>query len=384
MKDFLTNEESISYKRVIKIVNLRKNDSLLIILSTNSKELSNEIIKNLLQEENTKNFIYNTDDIIKELIYEKEFDSCNIIDLYDIQNIDNIIKNLQFKRDFIAEKLLKIIIVIDEKNFEKLKENAFDFFSTNSFSYSFHDHSFKTSLDEINNRKILDEKINEYKSYTIALNINQNPKVIITLLRVISDEAAKISQYKEASEYLQKALQIAKEYNLAYEEVSIKGNLGVCYQNLGDINNALKNFEESRKISKQIGDLKGIANSFINIGNIYETKGNLDKALNYYEETQKIYKKIGHLEGVANSLNNIGNIYETKADLDKALNYYEETQKIYKKIGDFQGISSSLNNIGNIYQVKGDLDKALNYYEEAQKICKKIGNLEGIASSKNM
>ena len=123
MKDFLTNEESISYKRVIKIVNLRKNDSLLIILSTNSKELSNEIIKNLLQEENTKNFIYNTDDIIKELIYEKEFDSCNIIDLYDIQNIDNIIKNLQFKRDFIAEKLLKIIIVIDENNFEKLKEN---------------------------------------------------------------------------------------------------------------------------------------------------------------------------------------------------------------------------------------------------------------------
>ena len=259
---------------------LRKNDSLLIILSTNSKKLSNEIIKNLLQEENTKSFIYNTDDIIKELIYKNQFDSCNIINLYDGQNIDNIIKNLQFKRDFIVEKLLKIIIVIDEKNLEKLKENAFDFFSTNSFSYSFHDHSFKTSLDEVN-RKTLDERINEYKSYTVALNINQNPRVIISLLSSIADEAAKISLYEEASEYLQKALKKAKEEKFSYEEASIKSNLGVCYQNLGDINKALKYCEEAKKISKQIGDIEGVASSLGNIGVIYKIKGDLDKALNY-------------------------------------------------------------------------------------------------------
>ena len=380
MKDFLTNEENISYKRVIKILNLRKNDSLLIILSTNSKKLSNEIIKNLLQEENTKSFIYNTDDIIKELIYKNQFDSCNIINLYDGQNIDNIIKNLQFKRDFIVEKLLKIIIVIDEKNLEKLKENAFDFFSTNSFSYSFHDHSFKTSLDEVN-RKTLDERINEYKSYTVALNINQNPRVIISLLSSIADEAAKISLYEEASEYLQKALKKAKEEKFSYEEASIKSNLGVCYQNLGDINKALKYCEEAKKISKQIGDIEGVASSLGNIGVIYKIKGDLDKALNYHEESQKISKQIDNLEGIANSLNNIGNIYQIKGNLDKALNYYEESQKIFKQIGNIEGVASSLGNIGVIYEIKGDLNKALNYHEEAKKTFNQIGNLQGISSS---
>ena len=249
-------------------------------------------------------------------------------------NISYYLKRIQIiLYNFIYKKKISVLKIENIQNLEKLKENAFDFFSTNSFSYSFHDHSFKTSLDEVN-RKTLDERINEYKSYTVALNINQNPRVIISLLSSIADEAAKISLYEEASEYLQKALKKAKEEKFSYEEASIKSNLGVCYQNLGDINKALKYCEEAKKISKQIGDIEGVASSLGNIGVIYKIKGDLDKALNYHEESQKISKQIDNLEGIANSLNNIGNIYQIKGNLDKALNLGYDFLKFSRVITD--------------------------------------------------
>ena len=59
-------------------------------------------------------------------------------------------------------------------------------------------------------------------------------------------------------------------------------------------------------IRKELGDKKGMGNSYNNIGNIYKDQGNYEKALEYASKSLAIYEEIGDKKGMGNSNNNIG------------------------------------------------------------------------------
>jgi len=182
----------------------------------------------------------------------------------------------------------------------------------------------------------------------------------------------------QALKYHQEALKIDKEIGFRQGEANQLGNIGLIYQAKGDLDQALKYLEEALKIAKEIGYREGEASALGNIGLIYKAKGDLDQALKYLEEALKIHKEIGYKQGEANALGNIGLIYQTKGELDQALKYLEEALKIHKEIGFREGEASALGNIGLIYKAKGDLDQALKHYNEALKIFEEIGMPEQI------
>lgn len=270
MKSFLTSEEHLNFKRIEKILELRKESSALILLGSNTLELSKEIEKYFLEKENITKYITKSTNILYELTTSKNSDF-KIINLYENKDINSIIKNLQFYRDFIPEHNLKLIFIFDYEGLEKLKEEAFDFFSTNSFSYSFSDHSYKTYIIDKDIQKTLNEKINRYNIYT-TMNPKQEPKVKINMMIDISEEAYKISYYKTTKEYLEKALEIANENNMLYEKALLNMNIGTCYEALGNLKKALDFYLDSIKIHKQLGDLQGVASCLNNIGIIYKIK----------------------------------------------------------------------------------------------------------------
>ena len=76
------------------------------------------------------------------------------------------------------------------------------------------------------------------------------------------------------------------------------------------------------KIQEEIGDKSGVATSLNNIGLVLDRKGDLDGALRKYQESLKIEEEIGDKPGVAASLNNIGLVFDRKGDLDGALRKY--------------------------------------------------------------
>jgi len=61
-------------------------------------------------------------------------------------------------------------------------------------------------------------------------------------------------------------------------------NLGIIFKNKGDYESARNYQMKGLAIKKELGDEKGIANSFLNLGTIYHTQGNLVKALDEYFE----------------------------------------------------------------------------------------------------
>ena len=101
------------------------------------------------------------------------------------------------------------------------------------------------------------------------------------------------------------------------------------------------------RISQEIGNKQGIANSYNNIGSIYDNTGDKDNALNYYENSLKIYEEIGYKEGISTSFNNIGLIYSESKEFEKSLFFLFKSFSIFKQIGHFE-LNNSKKEIDNI------------------------------------
>ena len=148
-------------------------------------------------------------------------------------------------------------------------------------------------------------------------------------------------------------------------------NIGLIYLIKGELDNALKYFQDSLKIHKEIGNKQGEAGVLGNIGHFYSIKGDIDEALQYVQNAQKINQEFGYREGEAINLGNIGLINFNKGNLDEALKYFHEALKIHKETYKLDA-ATGLSNIGLVYRAKGNLDEALKYLQDAVKIFDKL------------
>ncbi|MGK7898716.1 MAG: tetratricopeptide repeat protein [Xenococcus sp. (in: cyanobacteria)] len=87
---------------------------------------------------------------------------------------------------------------------------------------------------------------------------------------------AQISQYSQAIQSWQLALEIYRDIDDRNGEASSLGNLGIAYRNLGKYPQAIEYYQKSLAISQEIGDLEGEAKSLNNLGIIYD----ISKGLN--------------------------------------------------------------------------------------------------------
>ncbi|MES2592106.1 MAG: tetratricopeptide repeat protein [Bacteroidota bacterium] len=81
------------------------------------------------------------------------------------------------------------------------------------------------------------------------------------------------------------------------------------YINAGSYQLASEYAEKAQQLARTLNYKKGIAVSFGNVGNIYLYQGNYEKAFINHQKALKIKEEIGDKQGLGNSYNNIGLIY---------------------------------------------------------------------------
>jgi tetratricopeptide (TPR) repeat protein len=155
----------------------------------------------------------------------------------------------------------------------------------------------------------------------------------------------------------------------------------LVYGDQGNYPEALRYYEESLAIRREVGDRAGEGTTLNNIGGIYDNQGNYPEALRFYEQSLAILREVGDRAGEGTTLNNIGLVYRNQGNYPEALRFYKESLAISREVGDRAGEGYTLNNIGVAYANRGlsnesldDLLEAVPYIQQGFLIALEGGN----------
>ncbi|MGE0560768.1 MAG: tetratricopeptide repeat protein [Flavobacteriales bacterium] len=245
----------------------------------------------------------------------------------------------------------KDYFLVDSLNLESLSENDLDILNQalNKYHNAKHDTSKLKSL----------EMISENLMHDVWIEYN--------LL---------VKQLAEKSLSEKPTLELKKIYLKSL--AGAINNIGVNYEQQGNLVDAILFFHKSLKIQEYFNDYDGAATTLNNIGTIYNALDNHEKTLEYFNKSLKIREQIADKKGIAQSLNNIGSILYNEKDLSKALNCFERSYDLYREINDKEGMAYSLSNMGNIYDIM-KYDRGLSYHQRSLKIRQEIGDKKGEA-----
>ncbi|MBI3500434.1 MAG: tetratricopeptide repeat protein [Bacteroidetes bacterium] len=201
--------------------------------------------------------------------------------------------------------------------------------------------------------------------------------------------------YPEALNNFLQSLKIDEVFGDKQGMASSYNNIGIVYWKQGNSTEALKNHLEALTLREEINDKKGLAASYNNIGSIYEYQGDslgtrhdsLDmknkysEALKNHLKALKIKIEIGDKRGIGNSYNNIGTIYNKQGNRKEALKNHLGALKIREEIGDKEGVATSYINLGTIFTEDKKYKEAKNYFINALQLSIEIKNKDDIQDS---
>ncbi|MDB9413545.1 CHAT domain-containing protein [Microcystis aeruginosa] len=191
----------------------------------------------------------------------------------------------------------------------------------------------------------------------------------------------KISQFREALQSWEKALQIYQEIKNRQGEAASLDNLGSAYLSLGQYQEAIDLHQKSLVINREIVNLQGEARALNNLGNVYQSLGQYQKAIDYHQQSLAITRELDDRSGEAKVLNNLGNAYQSRGEYQTAIDYHQQSLAITRELDDRSGEASSLNNLGVDYRLLGQYQKAINYHQQSLEIAREIGDLKGQANA---
>jgi len=241
----------------------------------------------------------------------------------------------------------------------------------------------------------------------------------------------KSGDYKEATEFLNRSLEIARQEQDVEKESMILLKLGLMYWNMGTLldsteiynrvynlakNHKLKHIEQEGKYALTIYSHYIKGKEFRKEEKMQESIEEFQKAINisreinskehelkclrqlsityYYmndnmqfylfnKKALEIAQTLNHRREIGLTSNNIGIYYKRISNFSKALEYYKSALDIARQQKNIEEESNCLSNMGNIYANIGNFDKALDCLLRALDIDTMIGDEAPIAKVLN-
>ena len=150
--------------------------------------------------------------------------------------------------------------------------------------------------------------------------------------------------------------------------------LATVFQRLGDVNTALKIYNNVKYKCEEGGNKRGVAGTLHQIGMIHHDQGNYEEAVKKYNQSLKIKEELGDKSGIANSLHQIGMIHQDQGNYEEAVNKYNQSLKIEEELGNKSGIAITLHQIGMIHEENEEYAFSLKNYLIALSIFEKLNS----------
>ena len=146
--------------------------------------------------------------------------------------------------------------------------------------------------------------------------------------------------------------------------------MGFVYQKQGQLDTALRYYEDGLEIHKGLRNERAYANALLSISTVYRMQGKVEEALRRAKTSLRIRQdlfKQGKMSEVyvGWSLTTIGTIYYQINDFLKAEGFFQEALDIFARTGHKKGLATIYNRFGKLSMDRGELYHARQWFEKA-------------------
>jgi len=145
-------------------------------------------------------------------------------------------------------------------------------------------------------------------------------------------------------------------------------NMGVTHAITGDLDAAIEELEEARRLLEQVGDLQGIGNACGSLAQCYSMRGQPMLALGALQRAQSAFERAGNSFDLGLTLNNTGMVYYTLGEYEQALQVYERGLRVMRGTGNITDEAFMMAGIAETYRCMGRFDESLAVYQEVQPV----------------
>jgi tetratricopeptide (TPR) repeat protein len=149
--------------------------------------------------------------------------------------------------------------------------------------------------------------------------------------------------------WLQVATEAARILGEPEVETNHLGNIGNCYFQMGNFDQAITTYENCLRGYQKAGNSLGEARTLIGVGSIHAATGDLSKAIKYFEESLAIAEIARETPLIANALLNLGGALNDKNNPKQALPTLEKATELLIDNNNILGTIQALNNLATSY-----------------------------------
>lgn len=183
-----------------------------------------------------------------------------------------------------------------------------------------------------------------------------------------------LGEYEDGLEVLDIAKDIANEIEDDDLNAKVFNNFGRILRELGDIANALRNFEASMDLNEKLQNHVNLSINLINISALYYDLGDYDTALDYALKTLPIFEQNKDVHKQANVYHLLGNIYFKQENLKDAAIFYEKILEIGYRNTLYAAMAES--GLGKVYYKKNNFLAAEEYLNLSIEKAKIVNSFE--------
>lgn len=162
-----------------------------------------------------------------------------------------------------------------------------------------------------------------------------DPRAIGSVLLAMGKALRANNKNDKARDAWEKAVVIFEQLGDAEHKARAKANLAEIMLSSADKEEqkvGLKLIEESSRIKATIGDLQGLATNYCNMGLYYWQQERYERALAYLRRDLALSKQVGDLHGVAVSLQNLSELYRVMLQIGPARKCLREAKEIAQQL----------------------------------------------------
>lgn len=181
---------------------------------------------------------------------------------------------------------------------------------------------------------------------------------------------------RKSRDYATESLAFWREQADKPNEASTLNIIGGAYEYMGDVNLALRYYEEALTLQQELKSLGGVANLLNNTGELLERLGESQEALKRFQQVVDLVGPTASSlarQALAAALNNTAYTLLGLGDPETAVDYCRRSLALQREVGYRLGELNTLLDFGHAHFQLGDSQTALNFYEQAYGLSREIG-----------